>query len=108
MTFTICDWHHNSRVPNAEQHLGRIPLLFNPDCADPAWLQLRDNYPEGWNPEAGGWTLTGDEYLIYPGLPPVAPSAFAYLHDEKLLVYPAGWLVVVQPDGEYTVTRVMP
>jgi hypothetical protein len=109
VTFPILDWHVNDRVRDASDHLGRVPLLFNPDCADPAWQQLQDNYPGGYQPEAPGkWTLTGDEHLIHPGLPPCPPSAMAYLRSEQLLVYAGGWLAIVQPDGEYTLARVMP
>lgn len=111
-TFPILDWHHNTRSyteSEALAHLGRIPLLINPECADPVWLQVQDNYPGGWNPELpGGWKLVGDDYLIYPGLPPVAPAAMAWLRSEKILVYPAGWIVVVGLGGDFTVARIMP
>lgn len=112
--FPILDWHLNTsyKEDDARQHLGRIPLLINPQCNDPVWLQVQDNYPNGWNPvpasERHKWTLTADEYLIYPGLPPVAPAAMAWLRSEKILVYPAGWVVVVQLNGDFTVARIMP
>jgi hypothetical protein len=111
--FPVLDWHLNDHYGNeAITHLGRIPLLINPDCADPVWLQVQDNYPEGWNPVLGDerdkWTLTADDYLIYPGLPPIAPAAMAWLRSERILVYPAGWVVVTTLDGEFTVARIMP
>lgn len=112
-TFPILDWHLNDQYGNdALTHLGRIPLLLDPNCADPVWLQVQENYPGGWNPvlgeERGKWTLTADDYLIYPGLPPVAPAAMAWLRSERILVYPAGWLVVVELGGQFTVARIMP
>lgn len=109
--FPLLDWHLNTsyKEDDARLHLGRIPILINPQCNDPVWLQVQDNYPEGWQPEPPGkWTLTADEYLIYPGLPPVAPAAMAWLRSEKILVYPAGWVVVVQLNGDFTVARIMP
>lgn len=108
--FPILDWHLNTAYGDeAMQHLGRIPLLLNPESADPVWLQIQTNYPEGWNPELPGkWTLTADDYLIYPGLPPVAPAAMAWLRSERVLVYPAGWVVVVELGGEFTVARIEP
>lgn len=110
--FAILDWHLNTLVPDAESHLGRIPLLIDPECADPVWLQVQTNYPQGWNPVLGDdrkkWTLTADDYLIYPGLPPVAPSACAWLRSERVLVYPAGWVVVVELGGDFTVARIEP
>lgn len=114
-TFPVLDWHINTTSyteADCRQHLGRIPLLLDPNCADPVWLQVQDNYPEGWNPVLGDerakWTLTADDYLIYPGLPPLAPAAMAWLRAERVLVYPAGWVVVVTLDGDFTVVRIMP
>lgn len=112
--FPILDWHINSNYPIDESraYLGRIPLLINPDCADPVWQQVQDNYPGGWNPVQGEerdkWSLFGDDYLKYPGLPAVAPAAMAWLRGEKILVYPAGWLVVVELNGDFTVARIEP
>lgn len=114
MTFTILDWHFNTQYSEADvrAYLGRIPLLFDPDCADPVWLQVQTNYPQGWQPvlgeERSKWTLTGDDYLIYPGLPPVAPVAMAWLRSERILVYPAGWIVVVDLKNDFTVARIEP
>lgn len=110
-TFPVLDWHLNTQYGDeAMQHLGRIPLLLDPNCADSVWQQVQDNYPDGWNPvvERDKWMLTSDDYLIYPGLPPVAPAAMAWLRSERVLVYPAGWMVVVELGGDFTVARVMP
>ena len=112
--FQILDWHINTcyKDADARQHLGRIPLLLDPNCEDSVWLQVQANYPQGWNPVLGDerskWTLTGDDYLVYPGLPPAAPVAMAWHRQERVLVYPAGWLVVVTLGGDFTVARVMP
>lgn len=111
--FPVLDWHLNEAYGNeAHTYLGRIPLLIDPNCADPVWLQVQTNLPEGWNPvladDRSKWTLTADDYLIYPGLPPIAPAAMAWLRGEKVLVYPAGWIVVAQLNGEFTVARIEP
>jgi hypothetical protein len=115
VTFPILDWHlnRNYKPADARQHLGRIPLLINPDSPDPIYRQIEDNYPAGWQPVAGlereKWTLTFDDYLIYPGLPPLAPAAMAQHAGERVLVYPAGWVVVVNDlNGEFTVARIEP
>lgn len=111
--FEILDWFLNARYPEDEcrQHLGRIPLLIDPNCADPVWQQITDNYPEGWNPVLGEerekWTMTADNFLVYPGLPPIAPAAMAWLRTEQVFVYPAGWLAVLE-GNDFTVARVMP
>lgn len=111
--FPILDWHLNNQYGSkALEHLGRIPLLLDPNRADPVWLQVQENYPQGWCPVLGDerakWALTADDYLIYPGLPPLAPAAMAWLRSERILVYPAGWIVVVTLDGDFTVARIMP
>lgn len=114
MTFPVLDWQFNTQYSEADarQYLGRIPLLLDPNCADSVWLQVQTNYPQGWQPVIGDerskWTLTADDYLIYPGLPPVAPAAMAWLRSERVLVYPAGWVVVVDLKGDFTVARIMP
>lgn len=111
----VLDWHHNTASyseADCKLYLGRIPILLDPDCADPVWLQVQTNYPGGWNPVLGDerdkWTFTADQYLIYPGLPPLAPAAMAWLRSEQVLVYPAGWLVVVDLEGSFTVARIEP
>lgn len=107
-TFAILDWYLNDNYPDAQAMLGRIPLLLDPACTDPAWMQFRDNLGH-WNPEPPGWwDLGADDTLHYPGLPPVMPAAVAMLRQEKIMVYPAGWVVIAQPNGEYTVARIQP
>lgn len=115
MTFAILDWQLNANYTEADVrlHLGRIPLLIDPNCNDPVWFQIQNNYPQGWQPileekERNKWTFTADDYLIYPGLPPLAPAAMAWHRSERILVYPAGWVVVTNLKGEFTVARVMP
>ena len=109
--FPPLDWHLSSLYSEADamQHLGRIPLLIDPTCLEPVWMQVQTNYPHGWHPEPPGlFTFTADEYLIYPGLPPAAPAAMAEHHDERILVYPAGFVVVAQRSGAFTVARIEP
>jgi hypothetical protein len=113
--FPILDWRLNSQYSEADGrlYLGRIPLLINPQCADPVWQQVQDNYPAGWQPVMGTdrekWHLMGDDYLRHDGLPPVAPVAMAYHQRERIIVYPAGWIVVVDDStGEFTVARIEP
>lgn len=113
MTFPVHDWHLNADYgSDARQHLGRIPLLVDPTSADPIWLQVQTNYPRGWNPVLGDertkWTLTPEDYLLYPGLPPLAPAATAFHGDVQMLVYPAGWFVVVEPNQDFTLARIEP
>jgi len=43
--------------------------------------------------------------LTYPGDPPLKPVATSMLRDEMILVYPYAWVVIVQPSGDYEVSR---
>jgi hypothetical protein len=115
VTFPVLDWHLNNRhysEADARMHLGRVPLLINPESPDPVYRQVEDNYPAGWCPILGDerdkWTFTGDAYLVYPGLPPLAPAAMAWHQAEQIFVYPAGWVVVTTLDGEFTLARIEP
>lgn len=113
MTFPVLDWHINDQAyseSDAMAYLGRIPLLIDPNVDEPVWMQVQTNYPEGWNPvtDREKWTLSGDNYLVYPGLPPLAPAAMAWHKSEQVFVYPAGWVVVLEPEGVFTVARIMP
>lgn len=109
--FQVLDWHLNAAIPDAYDHLGRIPLLIDPTCADPVWQQVQDNYPGGWQCVLGDqrtkWHLMGDDYLRYDGVAPIAPVAMAWLRDEKILVYPGGLVVVVE-GLDFTVARIEP
>ena len=107
----VLDWHTNTQYSEDEArlHLGRIPILIDPDSDDPVWLKFTANYERGWNPEPPGkWSLMEDHYLLYPGLPPIAPAAMAYHRSEQVLVYPAGWVAIVQLDGAFTIGRIEP
>ncbi len=101
----ILDWHLNDRYPDAVSRLGPIPGLITPASPDPAWKQFEANLY--WNPEPAdsGWKLLGDDALIYPGLRPVMPVAMAWLRGEKILIYPAGWVVIAQLNGDFSICR---
>lgn len=103
----MLSWYINDRYPDAKQMLGIIPMLLSEYDLAPAWEQLRESLGR-WNPEPPGlWTLAEDNALIHTGLPPVMPVATAMLRSERILIYPADWLVIVQPSGEYTVARLV-
>jgi hypothetical protein len=98
--------------------LGWIPEFFSEGDPRPAAAQLNENYAHGggWRPFEG-FVLTsrGDDgvqlpvaewRLQYPGDPAYAPVAFAYMRDEVLVLFPYGWLLIMQPDGKWKVSRV--
>lgn len=87
--------------------LGFLPSFLSPSDPRPAREQIDEHYSHGggWRPFEGFTLLPGDQ-LEYPGDPPMKPLAEAHLRDERILFYPYEWLVIVQPDGSYEVSRV--
>src|SRR5262245_20742636 len=98
------DWYLSDAYPHPEEHVGGLPRYLDQTSTDALWLQLDEKTESGWNPQLvkeQGWELSADEFLISHGLPPLAPAAYAYHLGEKILVYPSGWVVIVQLGGKF-------
>lgn len=104
------DWYLNEAYgPNAMTHLGNVHRYITSVSVLTAFEQIDKHSESGYNPQivkGMGWELAADDYLIYKGLPPLAPAAHAYHLGDKVLVYPAGWVVICQLDGKFSVARV--
>lgn len=85
--------------------LGFIPDFLNEDDPRPAKEQFNANYAHGggWRPMRG-WTRTGWQ-MRYPGDPPMEPLALMQLHDELVYIYPHAWVVILQPDNSFEISR---
>ena len=96
----------NSQV--TPEHLGLIPLFLSSEDTAPAREQFDANYAHGggWLPMSG-WTLSDKLVLTYQDGedPPLSPLAAAKFNGELILVYPYGWVAIVQPDGTFEVSR---
>lgn len=103
------DWHENISVAPTlvRQWLPPIAAYTNADSSDPLWLQLQST-AEVYAPLPASklFQFAVDEYLCYPGLEPLAPVAYAAHLGERIFVYPAGFVVILQLNGDYTVARV--
>ena len=90
------------------EHLGLIPMFLSTNNSLPAREQFHNNYGHGggWMPMPG-WVLNEDLSLTYKEAedPPLAPYAKATFNDEFILVYPYAWVVIVQPDGSFEISR---
>jgi hypothetical protein len=94
------------------EHLGLIPMFLSRDDSSPARKQFDNNYAHGggWRPMTG-WTFNSDLTLQYGAPekedadPPLSPLAKANFKDELILVYPAAWVLIVQRDGSFEVSR---
>jgi hypothetical protein len=85
------------------ESLGFVPCFLNENDPRPAREQFGRNYIGGWHPMQG-FTLEGD-MLCYPGDPPLLPLAETRLRDEIIRLYEYEWVVVIQPDGSFQVSR---
>ena len=106
----------NSRC--TPDHLGLIPDFFMDSDPRPAIEQINDRYRHGggWfdlKVGRGGFTMDSGGVLRYPEDPPMPPLAEAMLHDcgtpehkgERILIYSAGFVAVVQGDNSFRVSR---
>ena len=87
--------------------VGLIANFVSDDNPDPAAKQFDDNYQHG-----GGWRpFKGHKFdpmtleLSYPGDPPMEPVATTNLRDEIIYVYPYAWVLILQKDGSFEVSR---
>lgn len=103
----ILDWYISSTYPDPAAYLGPLPGYISGASSDQIWQQLSDNSISGWHPEPpGDWQLSADDELLFPGLPPLQPTAYAYHLGEKILAYPAGFVCIVQLSSAFTVARI--
>ena len=103
------DWYYNENTDQdlANNSIGRIPQFVSLYDPRSAHEQLDAYSGSGWNPELPGlWSISSDLALIYPGLPPTMPIASAYLRGEQILIYPAGWVCIMQLNGSYSIARI--
>jgi hypothetical protein len=88
------------------EDLGRIPEMLDLANPAPAREQFNANYQHG-----GGWrprdkfTLGEDDSLRYPGGEPRHPLAEIKFRDERVLIYESDFVVIVQPDRSFEVSR---
>jgi len=86
--------------------VGFIPQMLSDDDPMSARDQLDCGYQHG-----GGWSafsgfeMSNSGSLTYRGDQPLRPVAIGRLRDERIIVYPLGWVAVVQPDGAFEVSR---
>lgn len=96
-----------------EDYVGTIPFFLSENNPKTAVEQLDDSYQHG-----GGWNnfnkdnsghdkfaLDSHFYLRYPGDPAYKPRARMQLRDETIYVYDSAWVVVLQKDGSFEVSR---
>lgn len=92
--------------------LGLLPQFFSSSDPRPARDQLHEAYAHG----GGVLPFDGFEgrfdfedpfnsHIDYPDDPPLFPVGWTLLREELILVFPYAWVAIVQPNGEFIVTR---
>ena len=88
-----------------DQLLGLLPWFADESDPRPAAQQFGAKYQGGWHPLPGFAFHTVSRKLKYPGDPPMNPVAEAKLRDETILLYPGDWVLILQPNGDFEVSR---
>lgn len=83
---------------------GYIPGFLNENDPRSASEQFEEKYQGGWNPFLG-FTKDDKECLHYPGDHIQVPLSIILFRAERLLLYPAQWVVIIQPDNTWEVAR---
>lgn len=86
--------------------LGFIPFFLNEANPASAREQLDHNYSHGggWNPFPG-FELLPNQNLQYPGDPETRLLAATKFHSEEIRFYEHSWVMIIQPDGKWEVSR---
>ncbi len=96
------------------QHVGPyLPHFWDEADPRPAKEQADTAYPFGGWQSFKGFTLsssieqrlTGPINLCYPGDPPMPELSRAKLRDETIILFPSDWVVILQPDFSFEVSR---
>lgn len=87
---------------------GFLPEILDPNDPRPVADQLNEFYAHGggyrpmekWSFDPVTWVLT------YPEDPPMRPLAMTWINRQCVILYPSSFLVILEPDGTFAVTRV--
>ena len=87
--------------------LGYIPSFLSSDNPAGAAEQIHNCYRHsgGWSPFQG-FRMLPDGNMQYPGDPPTRLLFEARLRQEIIRFYEHSWVAIVQPSGEFEVSRV--
>lgn len=98
---------HGQRRGMTYDHLGFIPSFLSLNDPRPAREQIDERYSHG-----GGWSPTKifvfgglDEPFILGSGERHQPLAECRLREERIFYYDMSFVVIVQPDGVYEVSR---
>lgn len=99
----VIDMRGNKAPPHVVW--GYIPTFLSLDDPRTAREQFNEHYISGWQPFKG-FTFNKDTLsLKYPGDPAYKPVSEMQFRDERIILYPHAWVLVLQKDGTWEVCR---
>jgi hypothetical protein len=107
--FIPLDWQLNEDIPNAEELFSASGLAKTIGVSvDPIYRQLDEARPSWlvYGPDKG-WQLLDADYLHHPNIGTLVPVAMAFLGHEQILLYSLNLICIAQPDGSFTVGRLI-
>ena len=85
---------------------GYIPGFLDEDDPRPAREQIDARSPGGWHALPPQLRFDSETLIMtYPGDPPFEPVGLLMFRDERLLLYPGDFVVIVQRDGSWEGAR---
>lgn len=93
--------------PDAAEWIGAIPLIINSAYDEPVAEQIAIGYAHGggWMPFEGFVFSPEAMTITYPDDPPYEAVAEVTIRGERVIVYPHAWVMVLQQDGTFQVTK---
>lgn len=94
------------------EHLGFIPSFLDDADERPLAEQIDAHYAHGggWrsHPHLERWSFDEETLALrYAGDDdPYQPIAACTLRGEVLLLYPSSWVLILQPDGKFDISRI--
>ena len=85
--------------------LGELPAFLDEMDTRPAAEQIGERYQGGWD-SFKGFTMGDYDALKFPGDPPLYPIALTALRGEWIVLYPASFVAIIQPDRSFDVARI--
>ena len=88
--------------------LGFLPMFLDDNDPRPASKQFNSAYVHGggWSPFKGFKFDQATKAIQYPGDPRMLPIAVSILHGiEHIFVYPHSWVLILQEDGSFEISR---
>lgn len=88
------------------EDMGLVPMMLSEHDPRSAKEQLDAGYQHGggWH-HFNGFELRSDDSIKYPGDPVLKPIIEIRFRDERIIMYPHAWFMVMEPDRSFEICR---